>query len=169
MCKPASKPTCSCTSATPVTPRRRIAIPPNGMHAFRDRMPPTPDQTPSRGIKRSFSAALAEDSPSTKTKKLFGIESERSPSFSPFRRNSIPKYSILYKQPRSTSLAMSAVELKRASEAVLKQVDWEAVEEEVASNRGAAIYRKMIKSILQERIDSLVDLEGTDQGCLGIF
>lgn len=64
---------------------------------------------------------------------------------------------------------MSAVELKRASEAVLKQVDWEAVEEEVASNRGAAIYRKMIKSILQERIDSLVDLEGTDQGCLGIF
>lgn len=54
---------------------------------------------------------------------------------------------------------VSAIELQRASEAVLKQVDWEAVEEEVASNRGAAMYRKLIKGILQERIDSLVDLE----------
>ena len=57
---------------------------------------------------------------------------------------------------------MSALELKRASEAVLKQVDWEAVEEEVASNRGAAIYRKVIKSILQERIDHLADLESVE-------
>lgn len=57
---------------------------------------------------------------------------------------------------------MSAVELKRVSEAVLKQVDWEAVEEEVASNRGRAMYRKVIKSILQERIDQLANLETED-------
>lgn len=57
---------------------------------------------------------------------------------------------------------MSAVELKRVSEAVLKQVDWEVVEEEVASNRGPAMYRKVIKSILQERIDHLVDLEARE-------
>lgn len=57
---------------------------------------------------------------------------------------------------------MSAVELKRVSEAVLKQVDWEAVEEEVASNRGAAMYRRVIKSILQERIDQLANHEAED-------
>ena len=53
---------------------------------------------------------------------------------------------------------MSAAELKRVSEAILKQVDWDLVEEEVASNRGAAVYRKVVKAILQERIDSLVYL-----------
>ena len=122
-------------------------------------MPPTPDQTPSRGIKRSFSAALADRSPSAKTNKLFGIEPERSPTTSPFRRNSIPKFSILYKHRPSKSPVVSGVELKRASEAVLRQVDWEVVEEEVASNRGAAFYKKVIKGILQERIENLIGLE----------
>lgn len=125
-------------------------------------MPPTPDQTPSHGIKRSFSAALAEGSPSANTQKLFGVEPEKSPTNRPFRRNSIPKFSILYKHRPSKSPVVSAVELKRASEAVLRQVDWEVVEEEVASNRGAAVYKKVIKGILQERIESLIGLEAEE-------
>ncbi|MCJ1303827.1 hypothetical protein MMC08_006638 [Hypocenomyce scalaris] len=155
MCKPATTAKHPRISTGPVTPRR-ISIPFNDPHVLGARMPPTPDQTPSRGIKRSFSATLAQGTASSTSNELFGIESQRSPSRNPFRRNSIPKCSILHKQQPCRSPIVSAAELKRVSEAVLKQVDWDLVEEEVASNRGAAVYRKVVKAILQERIDSLV-------------
>lgn len=48
---------------------------------------------------------------------------------------------------------MSAIELKRASESILKQVNWDDVASDVASNRYGAFYRKLIRSLLQEKID----------------
>jgi hypothetical protein len=56
---------------------------------------------------------------------------------------------------------ISALELKRASESILSQVDWDEVEENVASNRRGSTFRKAIKSILQERVDELFEDESS--------
>ena len=54
---------------------------------------------------------------------------------------------------------LSADELKRVSEAVLRQIDWTEVAEYVASNRGPQAYRRATKAVLQNKIDELVDVE----------
>lgn len=48
------------------------------------------------------------------------------------------------------------MELKRIGESVMEQVDWEDVAEDVASNRSAGMYKKIVRNILQERIEVLV-------------
>lgn len=51
---------------------------------------------------------------------------------------------------------MSWMELKRIAESVLRQVDWEEVAEDVASNRSARMYKRIVKNVLQEKIEELV-------------
>ena len=51
--------------------------------------------------------------------------------------------------------AISWMELKRIAESVMEQVDWEDVAEDVASNRSAGMYKKIVRNILQERIEVL--------------
>ena len=55
---------------------------------------------------------------------------------------------------------MSWMELKRVAESVMRQVDWEDVAEDVASNRSAGAYKRVVRGVLQERIDGLVGREG---------
>lgn len=44
----------------------------------------------------------------------------------------------------------------------MKQVDWEEVGEDVASNRSAGVYKKAVKDVFQERIEELVGGEGVE-------
>ncbi len=83
----------------------------------------------------------------------------QSPPKSPFRTESIPKFSIHYNQKAAKVTKISALELKRASESILSQVDWDEVQESVASNRCGSTFRKAIKAILQERVDELFEEE----------
>lgn len=46
------------------------------------------------------------------------------------------------------------------AESVMRQVDWEDVAEDVASNRSAGAYKRVVRGVLQERIDGLVGREG---------
>ena len=55
--------------------------------------------------------------------------------------------------------SLSALELKRAAESILEQVDWKKVAMYVASNRGSRMYKRMITALLQEKIDELYDKE----------
>ena len=48
---------------------------------------------------------------------------------------------------------------------MLRQIDWEEVEEYVASNRGANVYRRAIKRVLQDEVDELFEAENS-LGCL---
>ena len=65
----------------------------------------------------------------------------------------------MYQPGPPEPLDFAADELKRTCEAMLRQVDWELVQEYVASNRTAAAYRKAMKSILQAEVDKLFRAE----------
>ena len=52
---------------------------------------------------------------------------------------------------------MSAIELKRTAEAILKQVDWQEIAQYVAANRKAGAYREVVKALLQKEVDALFD------------
>ena len=51
------------------------------------------------------------------------------------------------------------MELKRVAESVMRQVDWDDVVEDVASNRSAGMYKRIVRCILQGRIDELAERE----------
>lgn len=54
---------------------------------------------------------------------------------------------------------MSWLELKRASESIMRQVDWTVLAEDVASNRGAGAYKKFVRGVLQRGTDELAGRE----------
>lgn len=54
---------------------------------------------------------------------------------------------------------LSTDELKRVSEAVLRQIDWTEVAEYAASNRGPGAYRRAVKAVLQNKVDDLADVD----------
>lgn len=60
--------------------------------------------------------------------------------------------------------SVSAIELKRAAEAVLKQVDWQEVAQYVAANRRAGTYREVVKVLLQKEVDMLFDKQRREEG-----
>ena len=123
-------------------------------------LPLTPAQTPTHGTKRAILPDSGYD-PDTPCSKRLPSKAPRTPCKSPFRTDSIPKFSILYDERTSTGTKISALELKRASESMLSQVDWDVVEENVASNRRGSTFRKAIKKILQERVDDLFESEAS--------
>ena len=121
--------------------------------------PLTPTPTPTRGTKR-LSTSESEHSLDTPCSKR-RTRSLQYPSKSPFRKDSIPKFSILYNQRAVSTNKISAIELKRASESILRQVDWDEVEDYVASNRRGSTFRKAIKDVLQDRVDELHETESS--------
>ncbi|MCJ1253874.1 hypothetical protein MMC24_001688 [Lignoscripta atroalba] len=165
-----------CTSSTdtladtesPITPPKptsqlKFSTPFYFANPIHCQLPPTPEQTPTKGIKRT-SPSDAEEASDVRPSKRLDLGRAPRPSKSPFRRNSIPRFSILNRKSTDPP-KLSADELKRASEAVLRQIDWEEVEEYVASNRGANVYRRAIKRVLQDEVDELFEAENS-LGCL---
>jgi len=63
-------------------------------------------------------------------------------------------------QERKGRPDVSPHELKRAAESILEQVDWREVAAYVASNRSGRTYEKILKGLLQEKIDELVEARG---------
>ncbi|MCJ1225163.1 hypothetical protein MMC12_001812 [Toensbergia leucococca] len=62
---------------------------------------------------------------------------------------------------------LSSMELKRAAEAMLRQVNWEVVKEEVGSNRPGSAYQEAMRKVLQVRIEELgKEEEGRRAGSL---
>ena len=118
----------------------------------------TPEQTPTKSVKRAAEYAIEESTPSRQLAKRRHTDPE--PSLrSLIRRESIPKFSVLYRADAPKAVQFSADELKRACEAVLRQVDWDDVQEYVASNRSATTYRRAVKSAMQAEVDRLFELE----------
>ncbi|KAL8792459.1 MAG: hypothetical protein Q9195_004915 [Heterodermia aff. obscurata] len=141
-------------------------------------LPPTPQitpQLPARQPKRPLPADI-ESSPSAgRTNKRIAAEttitpssckylfppassaskstqaSSSSPKFSPFRK---PDWFKARDPP-----SISAIELKRAAEFILKQVDWQEMAQYVAANRKAGAYREVVKALLQKEVDALFDKE----------
>lgn len=150
-----TKPTNQTTHHDPVTPRKPTVSTPNIL--------PTPSPTPPRGKKRSRHSAFTatSDSNPSKTRCLLidssattsdkGLPVSLDSSQPIFHTTRAPKFSIAH--PPSDKI--SWLELKRAAESILGQVDWHIVAEDVASNRRGPIYKKMIKEVLQEKLDKL--------------
>ena len=46
----------------------------------------------------------------------------------------------------------------------MRQVDWEQVALDAASNRGEGWYRKVVRGVLQERIEAIGAGEGGEEG-----
>ncbi|MCJ1372218.1 hypothetical protein MMC20_003440 [Loxospora ochrophaea] len=126
-------------------------------------LPPTPDPTPTH-LKRVYSDFSNNTSEVASPSKRLPSQSRR---LQPQKVKSLfhgtPKFSILYKTPPPEASALSADELKRTSEAVLSQIDWEEVGEYVASNRRLAVYKKAIKDILQEKVTELFEWEECEE------
>jgi len=105
-----------------------------------------------------------EEQAIVKVKRIdFGVR--RTPR-SVFDSAKVPEFSILSKRRSSAPCKLSAIELKRVSESVLRQVNWVEVAEEAASNRGAGAYRKAVKEIMQEQVEQLLRLEADDKSAL---
>ncbi|MCJ1459268.1 hypothetical protein MMC28_009645 [Mycoblastus sanguinarius] len=140
---------------------------PPKVHATTNQPPPTPDTTPIKSTKRAHSTTLPPETPTHTSplthKRRLTPTHHFSPSQSPCRRlmrsTPTPKFSILYTPPPPKEVSISGMELKRAAESILRQVDWSEVEEDVASNRCGGTYRRIIRNVLQERIDELVERE----------
>ena len=168
----------------PLTPRKSTSELGANNDVPSDAVPPlsnlplTPAATPqhtARKLKRSLPAE-SESSPSAgRTNKRIATDTTITPSsckylfppasstsrstqtsspttkFSPFRKPDLLKA----KEPPS----VSAIELKRAAEAILKQVDWQEITHYVAANRRAGAYREVVKGLLQKEVDALFDKE----------
>lgn len=153
-----------CLPTTPRKTQKRLLdySTPRSRYCGQSQLPPTPDQTPSKVGKRSAVEAF-EDLPvyvhQTKRRHTYP---ETPTTKNLFRRESFPNWPILYKSAKPAQQVFSADELKRTCEAVLKQVDWEEVQEYVASNRHITAYRKQIKSILQSEVSKLFGEEESD-------
>ena len=93
-------------------------------------------------------------SPSSTTSKSTQASSPKT-KFSPFRKPD------LLKAPDPPPI--SAIELKRAAQAVLKLVDWQEIAQYVAANRKAGTYREVVKALLQKEVDALFDKERREE------
>ena len=126
--------------------------------------PPTPEPTPRKSVKRSAGHAFETSSDYLSSTKRRHTDPEALSKTSPlFRRCSVPTFSILYQPPSLEPLNFSADELKRTCEAMLQQVNWDEVQEFVASNRSAGAYRKALKRILQAEVDKLFQAEDDEE------
>ncbi|MCJ1437009.1 hypothetical protein MMC27_006392 [Xylographa pallens] len=154
-----------CSSIYPKTPQKPTAhrhnfSTPRNRYCSQPQLPATPDPTPPKSAKRLAKHAFDDSSDDLSSTKRRHTDPEAlTQSRSLFRRRSFPTFSILYQPPTEKPLDFSADELKRTCEAMLQQVDWDEVQEYVASNRSAATYRKALKSILQAEVDRLFKTE----------
>ncbi|KAF6225606.1 hypothetical protein HO133_009606 [Letharia lupina] len=143
----------------PTTPSTPTKPPSNQPSAH---LPPTPTPTPTstKPLKRPLFPL--DPDPETPSRKRL----RPAPPPTPHRR--APKFSILYRRPPppqgGKEPSVSWLELKRAAESVLRQVDWEEVAADVAGNRGAGWYKRVVREVLQGRIEELVGREEGEGG-----
>ncbi|CAF9936225.1 MAG: hypothetical protein ALECFALPRED_006735 [Alectoria fallacina] len=143
----------SVSKEAPITPQKTAKT----FNTIQTNLPLTPEPTPTRNLKRTPTTALLDpQTPCIKRHRTHIAPSTPSPS--PHRRFlRTPKFSIVYQpvpQQEEEKEAISWMELKRIAESVIEQVDWEDVAEDVASNRSAGMYKKIVRNILQERIEA---------------
>lgn len=63
--------------------------------------------------------------------------------------------SIFHELKPKSADSISALEFDRMAEAVMQQVDWKAVSEHVASNRPEGVFKRIIATILKEKVGKL--------------
>jgi hypothetical protein len=121
----------------PTTPSKRVFISPSSIRTPSKKRgaPATPSTS---AAKRPRTKDSAPNTPGNLVLK--------SPAF---RRTTLPVY---YEQ---NDFSTSGSEWKRLCEAVMKQVDWFKVQESVASNRPASVYKHAIKKVLQDKVDEV--------------
>ncbi|KAI9873573.1 MAG: hypothetical protein M1830_010845 [Pleopsidium flavum] len=129
---------------------------------YKIELPPTPEATPCRSLKRPSSDSLNVEEPAKVTLKRIDFGVRRSPH-SVFDSRKVPEFSILSKRRPSAPCKLSAIELKRVAESILRQVNWVDVAADAASNRGAVAYRKAVKQIMQEQVEQLLRMEADDE------
>jgi len=122
-------------------------------------LPLTPEYTPSKRSKRTFEHAPGDVSFYSQQAKRRHTDPQ---TFTPrplVRQESMSNFSLRRCAETSNQAPFSADEMKRTCEAVLSQVDWNEVQEYVASNRSAASYRKAMKAVLQAEVDRIFEEE----------
>ncbi|KAI9808483.1 MAG: hypothetical protein M1827_007236 [Pycnora praestabilis] len=131
--------------------------------------PPTPSPTPIRGTKRQHARNLTNGHTKVSSSSESECELERpskrvlftpKPIVSKAPRSlffNIPTFSILHKP---VPVSISSQELRRVSESVLGQIDWEEVAGYVASNRKGSRYRRLMEEILLDKLTEFEDMEG---------
>ncbi|MCJ1247531.1 hypothetical protein MMC30_004745 [Trapelia coarctata] len=128
-------------------------------------LPLTPDYTPSKSSKREFKYALEDLSFYPQPAKRRHTDPQRSTPRSLLRQGSLLKISKMHHPETPEQVPFSADEMKRTCEAVLSQIDWNDVQEYVASNRSTASYKKAMKSVLQAEVSKLFQEEdNSDNG-----
>jgi hypothetical protein len=122
-------------------------------------LPLTPEYTPSKRSKRTFENALEDMSFYSQSAKRRHTYSQTFTPRSLVRQESLSKFSFLPRAVTLNQIPFSADEMKRTCEGMLNQVNWNEVQEYVASNRSAASYRKAMKAVLQAEVDRLFEEE----------
>ena len=148
-------------------------------------LPPTPELTPEKNLKRTAATALdaAQQDADYKPRKRFKIPPKLTIPPPPQRNVSLPPSTSPYGPAPGSSpvpstafnmqfcptpgfwptdleagkkpFVLAACELERVWEAVEQQVDWQRVAEHVASNRAAGTFRAAIERIVRAKVDEL--------------
>ena len=138
----------------PITPQKSISdLSRQSLITFGGgRLPPTPDHTPDRERKRSFSSVSDDFLSCASPTKRRSATIKTVASRRTIRPGLVPPFSIMHQASRQKGQRLAADELKRVCESVLGQIDWEEVVEYTASNRRPGVYRSAIKGILQKQV-----------------
>lgn len=147
----------------PTAPRTPQKFPCNGLdystprlrYGGQFKLPLTPDYTPSKSSKRTFKNALEDLSFYSRPAKRRHTDPQTSTPRSSIQEESLSESSKVYHSENPEQVPFSVDEMKRTCDAVLSQIDWNDVQEYVASNRSAASYRKAIKAVLQAEVTKL--------------
>jgi len=121
-------------------------------------LPRTPYPMPSKGGKRSVSFSELDDSPQEGEAKKRKIAGEGGTLSTPPYLASFPS-SLESGCPPSRYRVIPPVELKRAWESVLDQVDWSEVVQEAEGRENPDIYRDVFRKIVESHIEELLKQE----------
>lgn len=129
------------------------------MHKHREAdLPRTPYPVPSKGWKRSVSFSEEEDSPQegeAKKRKTAGYKALLS---TPSHLASFPSLDSGY-PPASQRHGIPSVELMKAWESILDQVDWSEVMQDAGGRGKPNIYRDVFQTIVQSHVEEQLEQE----------
>ena len=121
-------------------------------------LPRTPYPMPSKGCKRSVSFNEQDDSPQEGEAKKLKITREKGILSMPPDLASFPALESRY-PPANQHRVIPPVELMKAWELILDQVDWSEVVQEAGGRENPDTYRDVFKTIVHSHIEELLKQE----------
>jgi hypothetical protein len=122
-------------------------------------LPRTPYPLPSKGGKRSVSFSEQDDSPWEGEAKKRKIAGEGGILSTPPYLANLPSLESRY-PPASQYRVIPLIELMKAWESILDQIDWSKVVQDAGARENPDIYRDVFKMIVESHIEELLKQEG---------